>query len=197
MKTLMSWIFVQIMYFLMEVNIYNILEQATVYAQDDTSENPNVLEEYEEDAQNSSKGDYYACEKEINLYVLQQELFTKEDFSGEINTPKARLGWGIKIVTILLICCTLRNYYVKKIPYSNLIFVAINNTIKKNSNLYFNTEPKQITDEPVFQLKYMNTTLLPCKKLDLNNLPRRRLTGCYNEHPLVGCLYGSLKRYKS
>lgn len=90
MKMLISWIFAQIVYFFVEINIYNILEQAIVYADDDPSDQLNASCEYE--SQNSSKNsDYYDCEKEINLYVLQQELFTREGFLGEINTPKTRL----------------------------------------------------------------------------------------------------------
>ncbi|KAJ8953279.1 hypothetical protein NQ318_015861 [Aromia moschata] len=76
-----------------------------------------------------------------------------------------------------------RTYYVKRIPSSNLIFVAIDPSMKKPDGYYFSTEPKRITEPPVFDFFNINTTLLPCQKRDLNNLYRRKLEGCYNEHP--------------
>ncbi|XP_018566720.1 voltage-dependent calcium channel subunit alpha-2/delta-3 isoform X2 [Anoplophora glabripennis] len=158
------WIFAQIIYFLMELNLYSLLEQIAVYAQEDST-NGNIYAEDNEEFLPSNKNEYYACEKEIILYVLQQEIFNKENFTGEIYTPN------------------IRNYYVKKIPYSNLIFVAINNTMK-DTKFSFSTAPRQITKEPIFTQQQMNSTLLPCQKLELNNLSRRHLTGCYNEHPL-------------
>ncbi|KAJ8923671.1 hypothetical protein NQ315_010251, partial [Exocentrus adspersus] len=169
-EVFVSWLFTKIMYFLMEVNIYSILQQVAVYAQDElsdsTDEEGDILSEDDEIPIINKKEDYYACETKIDLFVLQQDLFIKENFPGEINRP------GI------------RNYYVKRIPFSNLIFVAINNTISKDTSHYYTTSPVRITEKPEFLIDYMNFTLLPCQKLELNNLPRRRLTGCYNEHPL-------------
>ncbi|KAJ8926857.1 hypothetical protein NQ314_020708, partial [Rhamnusium bicolor] len=174
-EIMLNWFFVKIMYLLLELNIYTILEPITAYAQDiiqttldpGTEENDteNVSVEEEEDV-DTKKHHYYACETEINLYVLQQNLFISDNFHGEINKA------GV------------RNYYVKRIPYSNLIFVAINSTVMQNKRIFSTTNPKRITEEPVFQINYMNTTLLPCKKLELSNLTTGRLTGCYNEHPL-------------
>lgn len=91
----------------------------------------------------------------------------------------------IDFLSILISC--FRNYYVKRIPNSNLIFLAINNTIPKNMAHIFTTTPRAYTSEAKFKTgePINSSLLLPCQKLELNNLSRRILTGCYNEHPLV------------
>ncbi|CAG9816684.1 unnamed protein product [Phaedon cochleariae] len=108
--------------------------------------------------------DYYACEKKLDLFVLQQELFIKGSYYGEIPYE--------------------RNYYVKRIRNTNLILVAINNTKIKYENVVISTNPVAITVQARYESDTINTTLLPCQKRNLNNLERRRLKGCYNEHPL-------------
>lgn len=75
-----------------------------------------------------------------------------------------------------------RNYYIKKIPHSNLLFVAINETMPKPLNVRpITTSPRKIIYDESFDYS--------CQKLELNNLARRRLAGCYNEHPLVRFLF--------
>lgn len=51
----------------------------------------------------------------------------------------------------------------------------------------FTTTPQAYTSEAKFKTgePINSSLLLPCQKLKLNNLSRRILTGCYNEHPLV------------
>ncbi|XP_018322592.1 voltage-dependent calcium channel subunit alpha-2/delta-3 isoform X2 [Agrilus planipennis] len=56
---------------------------------------------------------------------------------------------------------------------SNLLMVAIRAT--SQCSKCYTVEEKEV---------YYNITDFPCHKLYLNNLSRRRLTGCYNEHPL-------------
>jgi hypothetical protein len=99
----------------------------------------------------------YDCEKERDLFLLKQKLFLDDSYPGEISGP--------------------RNYYIKKIPHSNLLFVAINETMPKPLNVRpITTSPRKIIYDESFDYS--------CQKLELNNLARRRLAGCYNEHPL-------------
>lgn len=86
-------------------------------------------------------------------------------------------------LTVLFVFFSFRTYYIKKVPYSNLLFIAINETMPKTNKRFYTTLPRKIV--------YNDSMDYPCQKLDLNSLPRRRLAGCYNEHPLV-----ILKKYK-
>nr|CAI5832359.1 unnamed protein product [Callosobruchus analis] len=134
---------------------------------DDEDDDDDDDDDDDEPSFENAADDYYPCEKQLDLFVLRQEIFIKGQFQGEINRPYVR------------------NYYIKRVPNSNLYFVAIENRAKsKMSYAYYSTLAQQITKEPVFEINLINTTLLPCQKLYLNNMPRRRLTGCYNEHPL-------------
>lgn len=56
-----------------------------------------------------------------------------------------------------------------------MLLVAVE-TMHQQCYKKFSAEPREII--------YENYTY-PCQKLNLNNLPRRRLAGCYNEHPRV------------
>ncbi|KAG5870579.1 Voltage-dependent calcium channel subunit alpha-2/delta-3 [Gonioctena quinquepunctata] len=158
-----NWLLSKTVYFILEMNIYNFKEFIT-YAQElvqNTTDDTTTEEDTEFD---NSADKYFACEKQLNLFVLRQDIFIGGSFNGEVMYK--------------------RNYYVKRIPNSNLIFVAINNTVPLVNKKKISTDPVAITLEPVFEMHTINTTLLPCQKLNLNNLSRRRLTGCYNEHPL-------------
>jgi hypothetical protein len=64
---------------------------------------------------------------------------------------------------------------VQHIPHTNLVFVVIKST--------FETCYKVVTTSPE-EILY-NGTDHPCRKVFLNDLPRRRLSGCFSEHPLV------------
>lgn len=67
-----------------------------------------------------------------------------------------------------------RPHLVQRIPYTNLVLVVIKST--------FETCYKKVTSSPV-EIHY-NGTDHPCQKLLLNDLPRRRLSGCFSENPL-------------
>lgn len=75
----------------------------------------------------------------------------------------------------IFICC--RPHLVQRIPHTNLVFVVIKST--------FETCSKTCSSSPE-EIQY-NGTDYPCQKVFLNDLPRRRLSGCFLEHPLVSC----------
>jgi hypothetical protein len=66
---------------------------------------------------------------------------------------------------------------VQRIPHTNLVFVVIKSM--------FETCHEKVTSLPE-EILY-NETGHPCQKVFLNDLPRRRLSGCFSEHPLVSC----------
>lgn len=178
-----EWVVWKIVYSIMELTL-NTFKEIFVFAEDYTeydvgNDTDTIADDgYEDPEFDNSQDNYYACETELNLFILQQDIF-KTSFQGEIANEGGR------------------NYYVKKIPRSNLLFVAINVTSPKGPEKY-TTDPIKITEEANFDAEYINTTLLPCQKLYLNNMHRRRLTGCYNDHPMeheiIDCGRGTLTR---
>ncbi|KAK5639073.1 hypothetical protein RI129_011565 [Pyrocoelia pectoralis] len=101
-----------------------------------------------------------ACELERNLYVFNNKLFrTSNPYPEELRKE------GCK-----------RPFYLKQIPHTNLLLIAIN--IEEEETCYF------MHSNALQDIVYENDTTFPCQKLYLNNLPRSPLTGCYNEHPL-------------
>lgn len=107
---------------------------------------------------------YYDCDKKRTLYMLQQKLFTHNDFPVEMTTEKLQ-------------------YYIKKISESNLLFIAINETLE-HTRLKGTIDSEDVTEAK--EIRYYEE--LACKKLNIYNFTRRRLTGCYNEHQLVTIL---------
>lgn len=134
------------------------------------------------------RNDYYACENKADLFVLQQDKFIKGFFHREMNSSNGRyiiiiiLNNLLKYTQKWVNLVNFRNYYIKRIPYSNLYFIGINKHGKKDTSVYYTTAPKRYTTEPEFTMEGMNKSLLPCHKLKLNDLARRKLSGCYNEH---------------
>ncbi|KAJ8975678.1 hypothetical protein NQ317_019633 [Molorchus minor] len=134
LKLAVQWIVLKIVYFATEISLYNILNAIPTYAEEilngtiglDTNNTKSTNDDQEQTE--TEKSNYYACETVITLFVLQQNIFKNADFLGEIKQRETR------------------DYYVKKIQYSNLIFVAIDTAEDKDD--------------------------------------RRRLKGCYNNHPL-------------
>lgn len=68
-------------------------------------------------------------------------------------------------------------YYLKLVPHSNLLLVAIHSPLTEFKP--FSTAPEKL------YCGSKETETHHCKKLNLNELARKRLSGCYNEHPLV------------
>ncbi|XP_057657497.1 voltage-dependent calcium channel subunit alpha-2/delta-3 [Diorhabda carinulata] len=163
-QSIFNWFVWEVLYAIMVIN-FSDLQKVLVYADDLTTNDTDEIQDYENPQFDNTADRYFACETELNLVILQQEIFLS-NFHGEISNEGGR------------------NYYVKRIPKSNLIFVAINTSIPKSEGESYSTKPRRITEEANFAYDFINTTLLPCQKLNLNNLSRRRLTGCYNNHPL-------------
>ncbi|XP_018912174.2 LOW QUALITY PROTEIN: voltage-dependent calcium channel subunit alpha-2/delta-3 [Bemisia tabaci] len=68
-----------------------------------------------------------------------------------------------------------RPFIVKRIPHTNLLLIVVN-TLHQSCYRPLSAQVKKVE---------YNETILSCNKLYLNSLPRRRLAGCYNEHPEV------------
>lgn len=68
-----------------------------------------------------------------------------------------------------------RPFYIGKIPNSSLLLVVVENGAEEDHHPKFVTSPQDIIYEGVKN---------PCHKLILNDLERRTLGGCYNEHPM-------------
>ncbi|XP_015836573.2 voltage-dependent calcium channel subunit alpha-2/delta-3 [Tribolium castaneum] len=160
-RFLANWFIMKISWLAFEINIYNFWAPFHVFAQDE-KEDGVLIETKEDDDENEEEEEeeedtYYDCEQERDLFFMLHNN-KSYDFPGDIS------GQGF------------RHYYIKKVPYSNLIFVAINATMPRTNQQVYSTSPRKIV--------YSDNADYPCQKLDLNNLPRRRLAGCYNEHPL-------------
>lgn len=97
-----------------------------------------------------------ACEKERDLFILRQGSYLDKTlyFSNRTHSP----------------------FYLKTIPHSNLILIAVEVDPELNC-LPITTDVRDID--------YVTQSMFPCQKLYLNNLIRRPLQGCFNEHPLV------------
>ncbi|GLV37628.1 Ca[2+] channel Muscle-specific alpha2/delta subunit [Carabus blaptoides fortunei] len=98
------------------------------------------------------------CDLKANLYLLNQTKFiNRNEYSGEEKSQ-----------------CS-KPFYAKRIPHSNLLFVVVlASTQSCDSKL---SASKQT-------IIYSGDIQPPCHKLELNRLHRRKLLGCFNEHPL-------------
>lgn len=99
-----------------------------------------------------------SCDTKRDLYVVNSNIFLPGHKYDEKTIEGSRAP----------------PYYIKRIPNSNLILVAVNATVRF-SDMVFQVKTEEIV--------YVNITS-PCQKLNLNNLTRRRLSGCYNYDPL-------------
>jgi hypothetical protein len=80
-----------------------------------------------------------------------------------------KLIWQVHIFILF------RPHLVQRIPHTNLLLVAIKSM--------FETCERKVMSSPV-EIRY-NGTDPDCQKLFLNELPRRSLSGCFSENPLV------------
>ncbi|KAF5280798.1 hypothetical protein FQR65_LT14944 [Abscondita terminalis] len=102
-----------------------------------------------------------ACELERDLYVFNpKSLLEKNLFTEEISIDNCK-----------------RPFYLKQIPHSNLLLIAIKSV--EEETCYF------LHSNAVKDIVYENHTTFPCQKLYLNDLSRSPLLGCFNEHYLV------------
>uniref|UniRef100_A0A336MH80 CSON014735 protein n=1 Tax=Culicoides sonorensis TaxID=179676 RepID=A0A336MH80_CULSO len=102
---------------------------------------------------------FYSCDNSSTLYILQQ------------NNPKIGKGNNYYHKTSTE---GSKPYFIKRIPRSNLLLVVVNSSYPSEDPYY------KETTEPV-TINYIEP--FPCHKLNLNDLPRRRLEECFTEHP--------------
>ncbi|XP_030748485.1 voltage-dependent calcium channel subunit alpha-2/delta-3 [Sitophilus oryzae] len=188
-SSVFKWFVLKTLYLIGKINLYQILDPLISMAQeiaenisdseaedgdskDDENEVPDSEDDDDEDGESDSDdytdddNKYTACENKTTLYILQQSLFIDGNFLGELFTSERTY------------------YYVKRIPNSNLIFVAIQGKTNVEGKKYTTTPQTNSSLPPLDWTFVVSDTHLPCQKLHLNSLPRRRLTGCYNEHYL-------------
>ncbi|XP_034236223.1 voltage-dependent calcium channel subunit alpha-2/delta-3 isoform X2 [Thrips palmi] len=96
----------------------------------------------------------FPCERKTELYRLEQEKMR----DGNFRLPPPECS---------------RPYSARAVPNSNMLLVV---TDPMSSNTCFN---RLFASSTVIEY---NVTQ-PCQKMNLNDLPRRRLGGCYNQHP--------------
>lgn len=113
---------------------------------------------------------YNPCDKQINLTVLQQNLFID----------------GHNLPSQVRSKCV-RPYFFQRIAHTNLLLVVVDGA--------HSTCAVRVSAKPT-QMEYPEE--FPCYKLSLNDLPRRRLDDCFTEHPdvsffLVAGVCGSTK----
>ncbi|XP_052132988.1 voltage-dependent calcium channel subunit alpha-2/delta-4 [Frankliniella occidentalis] len=102
----------------------------------------------------ATKTEYFPCERKAVLYRLEQEKMR----DGNFRLPPP-------------VCS--RAYSARAVPYSNMLLVVTN---PMSINTCFN---KLLASSSVIEYNVTE----PCQKMNLNDLPRRRLGGCYNQHP--------------
>ncbi|PBC33968.1 Voltage-dependent calcium channel subunit alpha-2/delta-3 [Apis cerana cerana] len=72
-----------------------------------------------------------------------------------------------------------RPFYARRVPHTNLLLVVVDSMYP---TCYKRLEVTPVNISP---LEYTNgTESAPCHKIPLNDLKRRRLEGCFTEHPL-------------
>lgn len=103
--------------------------------------------------------DHYPCDQKRTLYMMN---YTTAD-NGITDHPDY---------------CS-RPFHARRVPHTNLLLVVVN---MMDSTCYKRLE---VTPVNILPSEYTNgTEEAPCHKLPLNDLKRRRLEGCFTEHPL-------------
>lgn len=114
------------------------------------------------------------CEKQIDLFVAAEDAGLDSIHHVEENK---RCVVRFRCIEISDFFVRFRPYYIVKIPNSSLLLVVVENIESDDVHSKFVTSPQDVIYEGVKN---------PCQKLILNDLERRPLGGCYNEHPMVG-----------
>ncbi|KAK2575608.1 hypothetical protein KPH14_011312 [Odynerus spinipes] len=102
---------------------------------------------------------HYPCDQKRTLYMLNQTVAAK----GVKNNPEH---------------CS-RPYYAQRVPHTNLLLVVIDSMFP---TCYDRLQVTPVTISPFEYTNGMEDR--PCHKIPLNDLKRRRLEGCFTEHPL-------------
>ncbi|XP_031833886.1 ca[2+] channel Muscle-specific alpha2/delta subunit isoform X3 [Nomia melanderi] len=102
---------------------------------------------------------HYPCDQKRTLYMMNYTIAGE----GVTNHPDY---------------CS-RPFYARRVPHTNLLLVVV--------DAMYSTCYKRLEVTPVIisPLEYRNgSEIAPCHKIPLNDLKRRRLEGCFTEHPL-------------
>lgn len=162
LRAIFNWIISKILWLFVETNIYQSLyplQYTTEASYEDDIEIKPVTET--DDIKKDKNHTFFPCDHKKYLYILNQTLF----ISGKL--PISR------ILTKKSDECPAKQYYARIIPKSNLLLVAV--------KVHHRTFEKKFTTKPE-RIIYENDTYHPCQKLQLNDLTRRRLSGCFNAH---------------
>ncbi|KAK7793435.1 hypothetical protein R5R35_010056 [Gryllus longicercus] len=173
LRLFFNWMFSELVWLILESNLHHLWYTASanpILTEDDAEdyieynsspeiESPDEEISFEETdwVVNKTKEEtYFPCDQKTNLYLLMQESFFDE---GYCHTSES---------------CS-RPFCMKRIPHTNLILVVIDGT--------YQTCYKKLSISPK-TLDYGSDNFThSCRKLKLNNLPRRRLSGCFTEDP--------------
>ncbi|XP_039304426.1 voltage-dependent calcium channel subunit alpha-2/delta-3 isoform X8 [Solenopsis invicta] len=108
---------------------------------------------------------HYPCDQQRTLYMLNETIAAK----------------GITNHTDY---CS-RPFYAQKVVHTNLLLVVVDSMYP---TCYRRLEVTPVT---ILPFEYTNSTAdEPCHKISLNDLKKRRLRGCFTEHPLEHVTYG-------
>ncbi|XP_003707444.1 ca[2+] channel Muscle-specific alpha2/delta subunit isoform X2 [Megachile rotundata] len=102
---------------------------------------------------------YYPCDQKRTLYMMNYTI-AEEGITNHSDY------------------CS-RPFYARRVPHTNLLLVVVD---AMYPTCYKRLEVTPVNISP---LEYTNgTESAPCHKIPLNDLKRRRLEGCFTEHPL-------------
>ncbi|XP_043503016.1 voltage-dependent calcium channel subunit alpha-2/delta-3 isoform X1 [Polistes fuscatus] len=102
---------------------------------------------------------HYPCDQKRTLYMMNETVAAKVVRSNPEHCSKP--------------------YYAQRVPHTNLLFLVVD-------SLYPTCyERLRVTPVTISPFEYTNGLEdRPCHKIPLNDLKRRRLEGCFTEHPL-------------
>ncbi|KAK9890429.1 hypothetical protein WA026_010518 [Henosepilachna vigintioctopunctata] len=158
----MKWLLKEGTKLLIQMNQELIVEPMYSYFKNQSEPEEEDLE-IEDEEQDVVEDFFFPCDDIVHLYVLKQHLLQSNNFTGIF---KAVSESENNLMS--------RQFFVKSIPHSNLILVAIDNEHPKTDTVTYTTRPQFIP----YSIKF------PCYKIELNNLPRGTLGGCFFKNDL-------------